>query len=290
MLERTIPKMIVINTRLATELPFLQGDPGQLEQVLVNLVTNAVDAMDASGRLLIKTSQVEMDGEYEGSPLELSPGRYLLLEVSDSGCGMDHETLCHIFEPFFTTKEVDKGTGLWLSTVYDIGKAHGGHVICESEEGRGAVFQVYLPAFAGEHTVEEEQPAPVIETMPSGQGETILVVDDEPAILEAAQAALEQAGYRVLIASSGEHAMGVYSRQGVEIDLVILELGMPGMGGVRCLEELLKMDSQARVMVTSGYSSEQPVKDTLRIGAREFLPKPYRLDRLLETVKRILAS
>jgi len=286
LLERTIPKMISIETRLSPELPPLRGDPAQLEQVLVNLVTNAVDAMGQQGRLVVSTAAVDLNADYARSRVDAEPGTYLLLTVKDTGCGMDPQTQRRIFEPFFTTKQPGRGSGLGLSTVYGIVRAHRGHVVCESEPGRGSTFRVYLPVEGNKEleTPQQDASPPAADGL-GGKGETILVVDDEIPILESVRAALEQAGYRVLAASSGEQALSLYSRRREEIDLVLLDLGMPGMGGMHCLEELRRLDPQARVIITSGYFAEGLVAELRRAGAVDYLLKPYRVERLLEKVK-----
>ncbi len=291
LLERTIPKVIAIETRLSPDLPPLRGDPAQLEQVLVNLVTNAIDALEDGGRLVISTAAVELEEGYASRQHDAESGTYLLLMVKDTGCGMDPQTRGRIFEPFFTTKEPGRGSGLGLSTVYGIVRAHGGHVICESEPGQGTTFWVYLPVTrAGTEEETSTAPQKTRRQQTSGHGETILVVDDEPAILESVQTALQQAGYQALVASSGEQALELYARQGQDIDLVLLDLGMPGMGGLRCLKELRRMDPEAKVVITSGYSAEGLAAKLRQAGAAAYLLKPYRMDQMLEKIREGLGA
>jgi PAS domain S-box-containing protein len=291
LLERTIPKMIAIETRLSPDLPPLRGDPAQLEQVLVNLVTNAIDALEDGGRLVISTAAVELEEGYASSQHDAESGTYLLLMVKDTGCGMDPQTRRRIFEPFFTTKEPGRGSGLGLSTVYGIVRAHGGHVICESEPGQGTTFWVYLPVTrAGAEEETSTAPQKTRREQTSGHGETILVVDDEPAILESVQTALQQAGYQALVASSGEQALELYARRGQDIDLVLLDLGMPGMGGLRCLKELRRMDPEAKVVITSGYFAEGLAAKLRQAGAAAYLLKPYRMDQMLEKIREGLGA
>ncbi|MEW5724632.1 MAG: PAS domain S-box protein [Thermodesulfobacteriota bacterium] len=285
-LERTIPKMIRIETRLAKDLWPISGDSGQLEQIVMNLGTNARDAMPEGGRLLVETENFVADEEFCRSVLDVEPGRWVQLRVTDTGCGMDKETAGHIFEPFFTTKGSGKGTGLGLSSVYGIVKGHRGHVDCRSEPGQGAVFRVLLPALppeAGAPAAREPLAAEV-----RGGNETILVVDDERPILEVAKEALESQGYKVLAADSGEKALEVYRRPGVRVDLVVLDLGMPGMGGYSCLKALLELDHEAKVIIASGYAEEGHAERTLGYGAADYLTKPYRLADLLEKVRVVL--
>ncbi len=287
MMERTIPKMIEIQTRLADGLKPVRGSPVQLAQVLMNLGTNAADAMPDGGRLVIETENVQLDEEYCRARPGLQPGEYVLLTVSDTGCGMDKETLQRIFDPFFTTKEVGKGTGLGLFTVYGIVKNHGGHITCSSEPGQGTTFKLHLPAAA--QTDDSDQAAPFEPSTETLEGdESILLVDDEPALLEAAKQYLEKYGYTVITAASGEEALAVYERKGGDIDLVVLDLVMPGMGGQKCLERLLAFDPRAKIVVASGYSADGQAKTALDRGAAGFIAKPYRLKKMLEIVRWVL--
>ncbi len=289
-LKRTIPRMIHIQTHLDSDLPPMSGDPSQLEQVLVNLVTNAVDAMEDGGRILITTRSLTLGAEDAPSHPEAEPGDYLVLEVGDTGCGMDPQTRERIFDPFFTTKEPGKGTGLGLSTVYGIVRSHGGFITCHSERGVGTVFKVFLPLRDQSEEEEKEQHPDIRPKGVTGRGECILVVDDEPAILEIVQTCLKQAGFRTLTAANGEQALDLYRRGTEAVDLVILDLDMPGMGGLRCLEEIMKLDPRARVIISSGHADERQAQDTLRAGARRFLTKPYHLDQLLAAVQEVLSS
>ena len=178
------------------------------------------------------------------------PGNYVLLTVSDTGCGMDKETLDHIFEPFFTTKGIGKGTGLGLASVYGIIKGHGGYIHCESSSGQGTTFKIYLPAIGHEDATDWPHP---LETPPEGGAETILVVDDVPDIRQLASQTLQRFGYKVLTAASGEEALRASCRPQEPIDLTILDLGMPGIGGNRCLQELLAFNPFAKILIASGY-------------------------------------
>ena len=286
-LERIIPKMVRIETRLAEGLKPARGDPHQLEQVLLNLASNAKDAMPDGGVLTIETSPTRLTKAEAQAVGDLEPGEYVQLTVSDSGLGMDPAVMNHIFDPFFTTKGIGEGTGLGLSTVYGIIKSHCGHVNCTSLPGDGASFHVYLPV-----GVESPATFQATETELSAQTltgrETILVVDDEDAIVEAARETLESFGYRVLTAACGEEALEVYGRNDQAVDLVILDLGMPGMGGASCLKELLLRSASVKVMVASGYSSPEQARTVLDVGAKAFVRKPYRLTDLLGQVRQVL--
>ena len=289
MLERTIPRMVEINTRLSPEQLLLRCDPAQMEQVLINLVTNAVDAMDQGGRLDISTRSQDLRRDSLGEALDIRDGLYLVLEVADTGCGMDRETRERIFDPFFTTKELGRGTGLGLSTVYGIVRSHGGYLSCQSQPGQGSRFFIYLPAAEAGAGVGEEEEGDTQATGDSlGRGETILLVDDEPAILDSVRIGLDQAGYRVFTSSSGEQALSLYARRGGEIDLVILDVSMPGIGGIRCLQGLLEMDPEARVMIASGYIDEKLKQEALGSGAVDYLLKPYNLGVLLEKIRQLI--
>ncbi|MBW1711681.1 MAG: response regulator, partial [Deltaproteobacteria bacterium] len=286
MLERAILKMISIELHLADDLKAINADPIQIEQVLMNLAVNAADAMPEGGRLVIETENVILDKEYCHRHMGAKPGQYVLMTVSDTGHGMAKEILEHIFEPFYTTKETGKGTGLGLAMVYGIVKNHAGYTMCHSELGQGTSFKVYLPA------VESPDLISAVETTaaPVGGTETVLVVDDEKSVRTIAVQMLEMHGYKVLTASSGEDAVEIYGRQGAEIDLVVLDLGMPGMGGYACLKELLRIDPKAKVLVASGYSAHVQTRETLQSGAKGFIGKPYRFNQMLQKIRQVLDS
>jgi PAS domain S-box-containing protein len=284
-LQRTIPKMIDIEIRLSDDLWTFRADPIQMEQILLNLGSNAADAMPEGGKLRIETRNASLDEDFCRNHLGAVAGDYVLLTVTDTGHGMDLETVQHIFEPFFTTKEIGKGTGLGLASVYGIVKSHGGYIICESEVSRGTTFKIYLPAAAKK---EEKSQRLVERSLPRRGSETVLVVDDEISIREFAERILRRFGYRVLLARSGEEALEVYQGRKSAIDLVILDLGMPGMGGYACLRELLKADPSARVMIASGYAIDAGMKEIMRSGAAGYVGKPYQFRELLEAVRDVL--
>ena len=285
MLERTIPKMIEIQIITGNRIWTVNADPVQIEQMLLNLGTNAADAMPEGGRLLFEIENADLDADYMKGHLDVQPGRYVLLSVSDTGHGMDRETVKKIFDPFFTTKGFGKGTGLGLASVYGIVKSHGGTITCYSEAGKGTTFKIYLPA-----TVEPEaEGIEAVETKPIPRGtEFVLLVDDEESVRDFARQALMKFGYRVLAASTGEEALELFGAKFTEIDLVVMDLGMPGMGGYKCLREMLKLDRQVRVIIASGYSVNGQVKKSLAVGARGYVGKPYRLAELLNTVRKVL--
>jgi CheY-like chemotaxis protein len=285
MLERTIPKMVAIQVIMGNRLWAVNADPVQIEQMLLNLGTNAADAMPDGGKLLFELENVILDDNDTMWHPGAQPGRYVLLTITDTGHGMDKETLGKIFDPFFTTKEFGKGTGLGLASVYGIVKSHGGYITCYSEVGRGTTFKIYFPAM--DEFERDNSKSTEVESMPKGT-ETILLVDDEESIRDVAQQALVNFGYKVLTASSGEQALEILADNPGKIDLVVMDLGMPGMGGHRCLQELLRMDPAMKVIIASGYSADNHVKRSLEHGAVDYLSKPYLLVDLLKAVRAVL--
>ena len=285
LLERTIPKMVDIEVQPGDRLWSTLAEPVQIQQVLLNLGTNAADAMAGVGKLVIRTENVSLDEEYAVRYLGVQPGKYILLTVIDSGKGMDKETLKHIFEPFFTTKGTGKGTGLGLASVFGIVKNHGGHITCYSEIGCGTEFKIYLPA--SEQSLTHDPGQFVAEPI-TGGSETILLVDDEEFIRELTQEALMMFSYTVLTAASGEEALEVYTKAPGEIDLVLMDLGMPGMGGFKCLQEILRLDSSAKVIIASGYSLDGQIQKSIDVGAIGYIGKPYQINKLLKKVREAL--
>jgi len=283
-----IPPMISIETHLSDDLERINADQVQLELVIMNLVVNAGDAMPDGGKLVIETRNTTLDEWYCRDHGGATPGRYVLLTVSDSGCGMDGETLEHIFEPFYTTREISKGTGLGLAIVYGIVKDYNGYITCSSKEGHGTVFNIYFPVFEGGSAREERSGDRGEAPAARGCNGTILVVDDERPILDITCDILGQYGYTTLTAENGEEAIEIYEKQGDRIGLVILDIGMPGMGGYRCFEELMRIDPAIKVMITTGYSSSKRVEEMLRAGAAGFIGKPYRLIDMVKKVEEIL--
>jgi two-component system, cell cycle sensor histidine kinase and response regulator CckA len=285
LLIRTLPKMIHINLRLGPDLKRVNADSLQMGQLLMNLAANAKDAMPDGGELLIETRNIYLDQEYCRTHLECKPGPHVLLSVSDTGCGMEKETVGRIFEPFFTTKEPGRGTGLGLATVYGIAKQHNGYVTCYSEPGHGSVFKVYLPAFEAEATLTGAGiPAP----LPAGGTETILLVDDEEFVRDLGIKLLRRSGYTVFAAANGQEALDLYERRGKDIDLVLLDLVMPGMGGKQCLKELLIIDPRVKVVISSGYSLEGRKCKTIESGAGGFVVKPFKAVELLSVIRDTL--
>ena len=268
-LSRTIPKMIRIDVVSEAKPATINADPAQMGQVLMNLAINAKDAMPDGGVLTIKTRNITVDEQYCRMYPGLKPGAYILLTVSDTGCGIDKDTLEHVFEPFFTTKEIGAGTGLGLAMVYGIVKQHGGDIVCLSPPGSGATFNIYWPA------LPENGAGAAVTTLKDlaiGGNETILLVDDEAPIRSLGIRLLGKGGYTVLTAPDGQAAIEMYERHGSEISLVILDLLMPEMGGKQCLERLLKIDPKLKVIIATGYSAENVKEITSGNGARGYSP------------------
>jgi PAS domain S-box-containing protein len=285
LLERTIPKMIGIELHLSGDLGIINGDPVQIEQVMMNLAVNARDAMPDGGRLIFRTERVVLDERFSVTSPGAVPGEYVLLSISDTGHGMPPNVIEHIFEPFYTTKEAGKGTGLGLAMVYGIVKGHGGHINCSSRVGEGTVFDLYFPVLQMEVSrLPEERPE---EAIPRGS-EAILLVDDEESLLDIGKEMLKRHGYHVLTANSGEKAIEAYDREGKTVDLVILDLNMPGMGGLKCLAALRDMNPGARVIIASGYLADDQLRESVRFGASAFVAKPYKLEDLLRAVREML--
>jgi PAS domain S-box-containing protein len=288
LLKQIIPRMISIDLHMETDLWKIKGDPAQLGQIFMNLSVNARDAMPEGGILEIRTENVVIEEKTAPDGMALTQGRYVLLHMSDTGHGMNQETLTHIFEPFYSTKEAGKGTGLGLAVVHGIVANHGGHISCESDPARGTTFRIYFPV---PDESSSEAPAPVHgaaeEKVRSGE-EMLLVVDDEESLLETTKILMEQYGYRVLTAESGETAIEIFKREKTKISLVILDLLMPGMGGLKCLDALLKIDPGVKVIISSGYMESSRQREVTAKGAAGFIQKPYRRPDILNLVRRVL--
>ena len=220
----------------------------------MNLAINARDAMADGGKLIVQTKNVTLDEQYCSSHVGVIPGNYVMLSISDTGNGMDEPTRARIFDPFFTTKVRDstKGTGLGLAVVHGIVDQHGGHIICESEPDKGSTFRIYFPA------LDRVTASPVTKKNPllDGRGETLLLVDDEKLVRDLGERILERAGYKVITASNGKEAVELYEKAQSNIALVILDLIMPEMGGEQCLQELIRLDPGAKILVASGYAAD----------------------------------
>ena len=283
LLDKVIDKNIEVKF-LTSPLDPVKADPTQLEQVLMNLCINARDAMPQGGRLVIETEMVDLDEPYCRFYPYVTPGRYAVLSVSDTGIGMTSETREHIFEPFFTTKERGKGTGMGLATVYGIVKQHGGFIHVYTEPSHGALFRVYLPVMEGESAVASKAKAPRPSRAEMRGTETILLAEDHESIREMARQTLISLGYRVLSAVDGEDAIRLAERE--KPALAILDVIMPRMGGSAAAELLIQRFSNVRILFTSGYSAESEVVPNGTTG--RYLQKPYSPTTLARLVREIL--
>ena len=289
LLRRLMDEEIQMSTVPGKNIGTIKADPAQMEQVIMNLVVNARDAMPKGGRLTVETANVDLDAAYASDHVTVKPGRYVMLAVSDTGTGMSPETVAHIFEPFYTTKESGRGTGLGLSTVYGIVKQSGGYVWVYSEAGRGSSFKVYLPR------VEEAPETLQAAVVPSGEqkgSETILLVEDQSQVRELARMTLSQKGYTVLAASSPEDAENACAQHGAEIHLLLTDLIMPGVTGRELAKRLTARHPKIRVLYMSGYTFGITTQTGMPSGLLEdgvaFLQKPFTPSALSEKVRAVL--
>ncbi len=275
-------KEIRVRTNLAPDLKTVEVDPGQIEQVLLNLFVNAWQAMPAGGDLFVRTENAAISSG-EPHAADLKPGPYVKVSVTDTGSGMDAATRDRIFEPFFTTREMGRGKGLGLASAFGILRNHDGHIAVDSEKGHGTTFTIYLPV-----SEKAFQPslAAAVEIHPGG--ETILLVDDERMILDVGQKLLEKLGYYVKTAGSGREAVEIYRRYRDTVDLVILDMIMPTMGGGRTFDALKDIDPHVRVLLSSGYSLNGQAADILQRGCKGFLQKPFDLGTLSQKLREVL--
>jgi CheY-like chemotaxis protein len=285
MLRRVIPANIELAFSPGKDVGSVHGDPGQLEQVLLNLCVNARDALPDGGRIAITTRTVELDEVFCAAHPGARPGRYLLLTVSDTGVGMDEDTLARVFDPFFTTKEGGEGTGLGRATVHGGVEQHGGLVSIESSPGEGTMVSVCLPTAAREGGTARG--GPDVEAAPTGS-ETILVAEDDAQVRTLAERVLTRAGYRVLSAADGREAVELFLRHADGIDLALIDVVMPGLGGREVRDRVVEHRPDVRVLFSSGYSGDQlgtrlDLEDEARI-----LAKPYNAATLLRRIREVL--
>lgn len=285
LLREILPKRIEIRTDIAKNLWTVSGDATQLHQVLMNLCVNARDAMPDGGILSISAENLFVDENPMRIHADARVGPYIIITVSDTGTGIPPEILGKIFEPFFTTKEMGKGTGLGLSTVLSITKGHGGFMEVYSHVGSGTVFKVYLPAT--EAAVVQQKPDEMPD-LPAGNGELILVVDDEASIREITRATLEAYGYRVITANNGAEAVAVYLQHQEEIQVVLTDIMMPVMEGLTSIRMLRQMSPRLKILAVSGLPSNEILNEATETGVQAFLQKPYPGERLLNSLHQIL--
>jgi CheY-like chemotaxis protein len=290
MLKRIIGEDIELRCNSGERLPFVQADVGMIEQVLVNLVVNARDAMPRGGQLVIATESVRFGPGYTRNNPEAHEGNFVCLSVSDTGIGISPDHLPHIFEPFFTTKGPGKGTGLGLATVYGIVKQHQGWVEVVSQVGIGTTFKILLPAL---EVPLISEPAEPVETKPQGGNETILVVEDDEAVRSLTRRLLEGFGYRTWEAASGREALARWRDRADEIDLLLTDMVMPeGVTGRELAEQMRTQRPDLKVLFISGYSPDVAGKDTgfIHQNGSRFLQKPVPPRELLQTVRHCLDS
>ena len=284
MLQRLIGEHIELNIALNSEAGTVQADPGQLEQIIVNLVVNARDAMLNGGRITIETGVADLGQDYLQTHFNVAPGRYVSLAVTDTGAGMSQNTKDHLFEPFFTTKDVGKGTGLGLSTIYGIVKQNSGDIWVYSELGKGSTFKVYLPAAEAAQRSEARAPHGTI-----GRGnETILLVEDEPGLRQLTKELLERLGYAVMPAASGEEATRIASLHPGSVHLLLTDVVMPKGGGRELSERVRRLGCRARVLYMSGYPAETVVQHGVLDANVAFLEKPFTPETLARKVREVL--
>jgi CheY-like chemotaxis protein/chorismate mutase len=287
LLRRLMDERIEMVTRVKDDLGKVKADPAQVEQVIMNLVVNARDAMLEGGRLVVETCNTDLDANYAVDHVSVKPGRYVMLAVSDTGVGMDRQTIAHIFEPFFTTKESGRGTGLGLSTVYGIVKQSGGYIWVYSEPGKGSTFKVYLP-----RVDEVSEAASSAQAVPRAQRgtETILIVEDEEAVRELIQTVLTEKGYDVIPSLDPQHAEQIAARFPGEIHLLLTDMVMPGTSGRELAERISARRRDIRVLFMSGYTDNVITSGGMLEEGLAFLQKPFSPAALVQKVREVLSQ
>ena len=275
-------KEITIHEDYEEELWTVEVDRGQIKQVILNLYVNAWQAMPGGGRIFVRTRNAHLQEEFTRS-FEARSGRYIVLTVTDTGIGMDEETRQKIFNPFFTTKEMGRGTGLGLASVYGIIKNHDGIIDVESRQGEGTTFTVYLPASEKKSEQDTEESPEIVK----GSG-TVLLVDDEEMIVEVGAEMIRAIGYDVITASQGHQAIDIYKERGPEIDVVLLDMIMPTMGGGELFDELKNIDNDVRVILSSGYSLDGKASEIINRGCNGFIQKPFDIKELSGKLQQVM--
>ncbi|NJN12094.1 MAG: response regulator [Richelia sp. RM2_1_2] len=278
-IRETFPKTIQVSDEIPQNLWMISGDSTQLHQVMMNLCVNARDAMPKGGKLTISANNFIVDKNYAQMHLDAKLGSYIIISVADTGVGISPEILDRVFEPFFTTKELGKGTGLGLSTVLGIVKSHGGFINVQSNVNQGSNFQIYLPA-----QEIKEIPEEVEIDFPTGEGELILVVDDEDSIRDITKTSLESYNYKAITASDGIEAIALYAEYRDKISVVLTDIIMPAMDGLTTIRTLQKINPQVKIIAVSGLVSNDKVNAISDMGIKAFLSKPYTAKQLLQTI------
>jgi nitrogen-specific signal transduction histidine kinase/ActR/RegA family two-component response regulator len=284
--HETFPRSIEFQARTPKEPCAVLGDPTQIQQVLMNLCVNARDAMLQGGTLTVDVRKVQLDETTSGIHPKARPETYVVITVTDTGTGIPPELMDKIFDPFFTTKSLGQGTGLGLPTVLGIAENHGGFVHVESQPGKGSRFHVYLPAAPvdNDHGAADVRSA----DLTNGNGELVLVVDDEPSIRRFANAILKRKGYHILTAADGREGLKLFEQQHGEIKLVVSDLIMPQLDGVGMIRELRRIQPDIRVIIVTGLGEENRISEARAAGADDVLNKPFTAEQLLASVKQSL--
>ncbi|GAA6622381.1 response regulator [Scytonema sp. NUACC26] len=281
--KETFPKSIEFSCQIPQNLWAVSGDATQIHQVLMNLCVNARDAMPDGGYLTISAENLLVDENYVRMHIDARVGSFVIISVADTGIGIPLEIVDRIFEPFFTTKDIGKGTGLGLSTVLGIVKSHNGFINVYSEEGKGSEFRVYLPAQQITESFEDRET-----DLPSGNGELILVVDDEDSIRDVTKTSLESHNYRAIVAGDGIEAIALYAENRDKISLVLTDMVMPSMDGLTTIRTLQKINPEVKIIAVSGLASTEKISAITEVGVKAFLPKPYTAKQLLSTIRRLM--
>lgn len=294
MLERIIGENIILETRLAPDIGNIKVDPSQLEQVIMNLTVNAADAMEQGGQLTIETANVYLDEDYCSEYNDLEPGDFVMLSVSDTGCGFDESVGESIFEPFFTTKTSGKGTGLGLSTVYGIVKQHGGHIWFHSAPGNGTAFKIYFPevdAPLPDTSPDPQESTRAIKTVDIKGGETLMVVEDEMGLREVIVQSLKEYGYNVFAAENGQEALEICNQtDNLRIDLLVTDVVMPGMNGKELADQMSEMFPGLKVLFISGYAKKTILNQGIPLEDVSLLAKPFSPKALVKKIRYILGN
>jgi CheY-like chemotaxis protein len=281
-----MPRNIEIVEKIEAEAAMAVADPTQVHQILMNLGSNAAYAMREKGGLLeVGLSEVTLDEEAASRHIDLKPGAYLRLMISDTGHGMPPEVMGRVFEPFFTTKKQGEGTGMGLPVVHGIVKSHGGDITAASEFGRGTTFTIYLPRIVGSRPAMEEAPQP----FPTGT-ERVLFIDDEDIQVRAMNKLLEHLGYRVVGLSDPVAALDIFRRQPEAFDLAIMDQAMPGISGIELARDILRIRPGLPVILCTGYSEALNEEEALAIGVKAFMLKPFSVKEIAETIRRVLPA
>ena len=284
-LSETLPKSIQVKFDIASDLQVVMGDPTQIHQVLMNLCINARDAMPSGGTVKITAENTRVDESYARMNPDAKPGSHILVVIEDNGTGMNPKVLKRIFDPFFTTKEIGEGTGLGLSTSLTIVKSHGGFLNAYSEPGKGSRFSIYLPSLETETEAAEREN---VSNYPTGRNELILIVDDEDNIREITKATLEKFGYRVVTATDGTDAIGVYAQHTDEIAAVLTDMAMPFLDGPGTIRAIKRVNPAIKVIAMSGLMNAEQTAELELLGVNAFLSKPYTAEKLLTTLASVL--